>query len=342
MADVLLVSSLKVRHNLPLNLNIEDLIDFDQEIEYSTYDSYLREKGKVTVSSDSVIYRNGVADSETIVGAQYLTYYRYRHFIKKRLFSTQVRLAKGNPYLFVTDQWSMGHFHWICDTLPRIWLIRDKTKLFSLLLPDLPYFRTVALESFDLLGLKFKEIIWLKEDAFYHVPELYFVSPLHRSGHFHPGVMKEIKEKFLMGLHGGDNRIYISRGKQKVRKIVNEHELLPILKEYKFDVIYGEEFTLKEQLKLISDANILMGIHGAGLANAIFQQSKTNLVELRVKENAPSNVGYWHLADAMDINYYYYNGMPDSDLPLVGKGGNLVIDINGFEKKLLNRFGEFR
>ena len=64
-------------------------------------------------------------------------------------------------------------------------------------------------------------------------------------------------------------------------------------------------------------------------------QPGSNVIELRRKENGPSNVGYWHLADSLDHNYYYYNGIPDSDKPLVGQGCNLTIPMADFEKKIV-------
>ena len=61
----------------------------------------------------------------------------------------------------------------------------------------------------------------------------------------------------------------------------------------------------------------------------------SNLVELRKKENNASNVGYWHLAGCLRQNYFYFNGNPDTDQPLVGRGCNLIIDPEAFEEKVL-------
>jgi hypothetical protein len=59
------------------------------------------------------------------------------------------------------------------------------------------------------------------------------------------------------------------------------------------------------------------------------------VVELRKKENRSSNVAYWHLADCLGHKYYYFNGIPDNDRPLVGHGCNLNIDLAGFENFVL-------
>lgn len=337
MTDVLLANSISVSHNWPFNLDQDDIIDFEQEKDYLTYNSLLKEKGQVIVSPDSVIYKRGVLDIETTASPAHISYYRYRHFFKKRVFSKQINLPKGQAFLLATDLWSAGHFHWICDVLPRLWLLREQASQFSLLLPDVPYLRSIGVESFELLGIQFREIIWMKADSFYHVPELYFISPVQRSGHMHPVILGQLREQMLPDLVPGTKRMYISREKAAYRKIINESEFTGLLKQNGFDVFIGEDFTLRQQAHLFSQAHTLLGIHGAGLANAIFQHPGSNLVEIRRKENGPSNVGYWHIADALRHRFYYFNGEPDSPLPLVGRGCSLKIDLQAFERKVLQK-----
>src|SRR6185436_7043976 len=101
------------------------------------------------------------------------------------------------------------------------------------------------------------------------------------------------------------------------------------------EIIVAEGISLAEQVKIFSSAQILLGIHGGGLVNLLFMEPGGKLIELRKKEGGTSNTGYWHLADSVDQSYYYYNGIPDSDKPLVGKGCNLTIPIEDFEEKIL-------
>lgn len=331
-----LCDAVQISHPFPANMQDEDLSDFEAEASYETYGGRLRYLGKAGVSPESVIYKNGFLLRESLVLPGYAAYYQFRHQFKKRLFSPKVRLARGKKYLLVTDNWSSGHFHWIADVLPKLILMKDKAAEFVLLLPDLPYLRNIGLESLDLLGIRFEEVLLMRPDAFYKADDLYYIPRIASSGQFDVSLMKQVKNTLCNQQQPGSRRIYISRSKAACRKVLNENELIPVLHRYGFDIFNGEDYNLKEQAGLFSGAQILMGIHGAGLANCIFMPEGSKLIELRKKENGPFNVGYWHLADAVGQKYYYFNGKPDSSLPLVGRGSNLIIDIKSFEADILS------
>ncbi|MBI5370451.1 MAG: glycosyltransferase family 61 protein [Sphingobacteriales bacterium] len=331
-----LSDAVQTRHPFPANMQKEDLADFEAGASYSTFGGRLQYVGKAGISPESVIYKNGVLLRDSLALPGQATYYQYRHQVKKLLFSPKIRLARGKKYLLVTDSWSSGHFHWIADVLPKLILVKDKAAEFVLLLPDLPYIRTVGLESLDILGIRFEEVVLMRPEAFYKADELYYIPAITISGQFDVSLMKQLKNALCDQLRPGTKRIYISRSKAAVRKVLNENELIPFLHRYGFEILNGEDYNLKEQARLFSEAGILMGIHGAGLANCIFMQEGSKLIELRKKENGPLNVGYWHLADAVGQKYYYFNGKPDSNLPLVGSGCNLTIDPGILESVILN------
>lgn len=335
--DILLKSSVEVNHRLPENLAQDDTDDFEKETNYFTDDSYLKCIGRARVSPDSVIYRNGVLFSESLASSGQQSYYRFRHLVKKLFFSKNVSLPPNKKYLLVTDSWSAGHFHWFVDVLPKLLSIKGRAHEFVLLLQDAPYLKNIGLESFDMLGLNFEDVVLMEEKSFYKVNNLYYISRISVSGHMHPGVMKELRDKFLPDLTEGNKKIYISRNKAVYRKVVNEEEFAGKLKDYGFEIFIGEDFSLKEQAAIFSSAKTLVGMHGAGLANCIFMHPGSNVVELRKKEYGPSNVGYWHMADSLDHRYYYFNGIPDSDKSLVGQGCSLSIPVKEFENSVLEK-----
>ncbi|MBI5857855.1 MAG: glycosyltransferase family 61 protein [Sphingobacteriales bacterium] len=333
----LLKPSIEVEHDWPVNMAPEDLDDFEKERKYRTDDSFLKCLGKARVSSNSVIYKNGILVKESLVLPAQRSYYQYRYLAKKLFFSKGVTLAPNKKYLLVTDNWSAGHFHWFCDVLPKLLCIKDRAGEFVLLLQDVPYLRTIGLESLEMLGLNFDEIVWMKDTAFYKVPGLYYISRMSVSGHMHPGVMKELRKTFLPETAAGKKNIYITRNKAIYRRVVNEDEFCKRLKDYDFEIYIGEDHSLKEQAQIFSTAKTLIGVHGAGLANCIFMHPGGNVIELRKKENGPSNVGFWHLADSLGHRYYYFNGIPDSAKPLVGRGCNLTIPVNEFDESILKK-----
>ncbi len=333
----ILIPAIQVQHRWPVNMADCDVTEFKDQSCYRTFDSYLKKINNAWVSPDSVVYHKGLLIKETLASQDHRSYYRMRHLAKKILTGKKIRLDNNKKYLLVTDLWSAGHFHWFVDVLPKLLCIENAVNEFTLLLPDISYIRSIGLESLELLKLRFEDIILMKETELYKIKNLYYISSVTRSGQMHPELMKKLQHKFIGESKPANKRIYISRDKAPFRKVVNETAFIEVLKNNGFDILYGEDLSLAEQVNIFSTCDTLLGIHGAGLTNCIFMQPGKNVIELRRKENAPSNVGYWHLSDSLDHKYYYYNGIPDSEMPLVGKGCDLTIPLIDFEKHILQK-----
>lgn len=336
----LLLSPNLIKRNFPVNISQDDLGDFEQEANTTTSPVYYNRFRNVMLSPDSVIYKNGLLVKDSLVSRDQFSYYQFKHYLKKRFFSKTVHLNNSQTYLLATDNFSDGHFHWFCEVLPRLFLIRNRTRDLVLLLPGRPYNQTIALESLSLLGIEFADILYMNDQHSYKIRNLDFVTNPSVKG-LNPDLFKPIQEKLGAGRPQGKKRIYISRQKARFRKVLNEQKLTPLLRDYGFDIINGEDFSLRDQADLFSSAGTVMGIHGAGLTNAMFMHPGSNLVELRKKEGKAANVAYWHLADSLSHRYYYFNGTPDTPGPLIGKGCNLDIDLPAFERLVLNKL-EYR
>ena len=311
-----------------------DLIDFSKEQTYSTYDSYLKLFNNVKVSASSVIFKNGCVVADSLYNQSSRFYYQTRYLLKKMLSGKKVRLVDNKKYLLATDQESVGHFHWFTEVLPRLYCVKDLAREFVLLLPDHPYVRQIGLDSLELLRLNFEDIRLMESDEFYKVRNLYYVSKLSRTGQPLDDIMQLVNKKFLGNRKRGRTRIYVSRENADFRKVLNEKEVFNFLQNYGFETLRGEEFSLSEQIDIFSKCDTLLGIHGAGLTNCFFMFPKSKVIELRRKEAATNN-GYWHLADSLKHDYYYYNGIPDSDKSIIGRGCNLTIPIDDFHRKIM-------
>lgn len=131
-----------------------------------------------------------------------------------------------------------------------------------------------------------------------NVEELAFVT-------INPSVVKNmsnfIKSKFsnLLTEKQGHRRIYIDRRNAKNRKIVNESEIVDYLKNKGFEIIKPENLTLKQQVDIFSESEIIISASGAGLTNLLYCNSFVRVIELV----APTGeVGFWvDFAKKLDI-----------------------------------------
>jgi capsular polysaccharide biosynthesis protein len=78
-----------------------------------------------------------------------------------------------------------------------------------------------------------------------------------------------------------ERRIFLGRSQRRSRALLNQGDLLPSLQEGGFEIVDTDELTLGDQMALFGAARVVVGNHGAGLANLIFRIGQpVELVEL--------------------------------------------------------------
>jgi len=201
----------------------------------------------------------------------------------------------SGTYISLLSYWShtLNFAHWLMDCLPKLALIdsldSSVKKDLKFIIPDNspPY----IVDSLKLLGIQEDQTIQIQEESI-TVENLILCRPAEKAGRPKKMHFLAIRNKLLSSLideenvHLASKRIYVSRS-QSSRKIVNEAEILQILTKYNFEVIHCENMSLTEQIKIFSEAEIVLGPHGAGIYNQTFCHSGTSIIEIYNKE-------YWH------------------------------------------------
>ena len=87
----------------------------------------------------------------------------------------------------------------------------------------------------------------------------------------------------------GDIRIY-KNGKQRLsRKIKNIQPMIKLIRhKYKIKEIVLDNMTMHQQLKLFANCKCLIGVHGAGMTNAIWLQDNSLVIEIRSNRHPKS------------------------------------------------------
>lgn len=100
-------------------------------------------------------------------------------------------------------------------------------------------------------------------------------------------------------------RIYISRSCR--RNIINENELIALLKTFDFTIIEDKPRSISEQISIYYNASFIIGPHGASFSNVIWCQPGTHLMELFSPNYTPDF--FLFLATVMEMTYSaYYEG----------------------------------
>jgi capsular polysaccharide biosynthesis protein len=178
-----------------------------------------------------------------------------------------------------------NYFHWLFDVLPRLHILKlsgvyDGIGLFFVPSTDYAFQR----ESLACLGIGQDRII--ASTAIRHIRARRLIATDH------PSVTETIRgwacvflrDAFLK--HGrkparAAARIYLSRkDSANERRIVNEDQLVAELEKMGFVALAATDFSFAEQVGLFAGAEMVVGAHGAGLANLVFCGAGTKVVEI--------------------------------------------------------------
>jgi hypothetical protein len=76
------------------------------------------------------------------------------------------------------------------------------------------------------------------------------------------------------------SRLYITRRGSKLRQILNEEEVISALEKLGFTVLQSKWDNHPEQIAAFGGAEMVVGVHGAGLTNIIFSAPGTKVLEI--------------------------------------------------------------
>jgi len=167
----------------------------------------------------------------------------------------------------------IGYYHLLTHALPRVMHLRD------IEVPELLWGKMgeTALKVRSFLEPSTNTVTTAR---WVFVNELFLVTTGNDVGYLHPSDAKLIRQfsKSNKSKSRSNLKVYVSRRKSR-RSLHIEAVLEDILWKKGFEIVYAEELSLREQEDLFSRSNVVMGIHGAGLNNAIFGDS-VHLIEI--------------------------------------------------------------
>lgn len=201
-------------------------------------------------------------------------------------------------------------YHWLCDVLPRLDLIRRSSLLHGA--PERYIVNSAVTdfqrESLETLGIDRAQVVESMWHPHVTADALVVPSLAERPGYISDWAVDFLRDTFRHGPPpvGAPQRIYVSRGHATHRRVANEGEVLARLGELGFDKVEMESLTLRAKAEVLAGAEVIVGPHGAGLTNAVFCSAGCKVVELF----SPLGVNpvYWRLSCAAGLDYYYVIG----------------------------------
>jgi hypothetical protein len=324
-------------------LTVKDLV----ERELAIGGSLVANLGKVTIKADSllVLVNEHLAITEGYGDARWLRYqvktwpnahHHLECFVGKRFglkrkmhinaYDTlEDILVIDRPCLYLTArQDDKNIYHWLYETLPRLYSLDVIPQL-----RELPLLVRDPLTAFQLATLKrlgvYNEIIPTFGKSVL-ANALYFASipsptTAHRESVLWLRASLASTEPSEAPLKR--RRLFISRSDAKIRRVINEEEVLRQLAPLGFERIVMSGLTLAEQIAAFKSAEFIVMAHGAAGANLIFASLDCRVIELH-SPKWPNSV-YYTICKALGHEYSYMFGLHQNKL--------LDYSIDGFALK---------
>ncbi len=281
-----------IKLSLPKVVNKDFHISEEYKCEAKLPDTYLAELNDVTVfaGTDLILADNIVLYDEIDRNEEYKYGIKSKHVIDNILENRiRIKIPKKvksiESGIHFTKDHSYNYFHWLVECLPRLSLIKSIDKHVPLLIDkDMP---PQLLEALHLLNLDGRKLIKLAKTESYKVEKLYYPSQLsiihdnyntvyyHKDAVYSPTAINFVRNTVLKAYHlthtqRRNRKIYISRKNSDYRQLLNTTNVENILIVRGFEIVFPEYLSFYAQVQLFSEASIIIGQSGAGMANLIF------------------------------------------------------------------------
>lgn len=238
--------------------------------------------------------------------------------------------------------WHENYYHWLIDALPRLGVLEAAGRNFRelpIIVPD-PLTRFQS-QSLDALGIGTDQRIPF-DGSSVRVDELVWASAAAPIGFCSSFIPRWLRNQFVPpegpsasvdGEVRQRRRLFVSR---RVRSVANEEELWPILDRHRFELVRPETLSFTDQVALFASAEMVVGPHGAGMANVVFGR---DLSVLELFQPGYLNTGPAQVCRAAGHVYRAMVGTPVAR-PGPAKDTDIHLDPAEFERILIEMTGD--
>lgn len=236
--------------------------------------------------------------------------------------------------------------HLVRECLPALLTLKEAGEDFRLLNFIMPSTNNDTLELLFSLGVPSENILqmdskWIEFEELI-LPCFGSLGHLHTPTKYYTDTSILLRNQVLKSSHKiiAPQRIYVSRKNAKMRRLLNEDVLHSGLLKRGFTIIEPGEYSKKHQVILFSKAEIIVGQHGMGIANAAFSQNLKLIFE--IMSTTYNRISYFRTAQLLNCDYATYYVEPEDRkyaLP-TDPSGDILVDPAVFFKFLDSQISE--
>jgi capsular polysaccharide biosynthesis protein len=193
----------------------------------------------------------------------------------------------GGLSLCLTGPWSWNYFHWLMQYLPILRIaetIHPLSEIDHVIVrgPVKPF----HLESLTEFGIPPHKVISIEADQSMLIENMLVTTVPCDNFRYSSWAISLLKEMTPYNQEKS-GPIFLDRPVPNNRRIVNSEEVLSLLTGYGAKIIDCGKLSFREQINLASSTRLIIGVHGASLANCVFSSPGTTLLELMPRNYTP-------------------------------------------------------
>lgn len=238
---------------------------------------------------------------------------RVRHPDLQRQHLPGVERLRGEAFV-ISCPYANNYFHFLFDSLPRLLDLEESSSCRVILNDE----RVYQKEYYELLGLPLERRVTVSGSSHWKPDKLILPSiplpELNMLGAVAPHACDFLR-RFLdhsrvCSQTSSARKIWI--GRRAGRNYANADAVSEWMLRHEFTECFLEELSVIEQIALFRDADVVAGVHGAGLANLVYCRPGTRVVEV-----LPEHWGwpfYRSLSAAVGLDYRCVSATADEPL----------------------------
>lgn len=215
-----------------------------------------------------------------------LGFSRAPHVHKPAASASSLRAGPVDEYpelVSLRDTGEENYYHFYNDVLAKLFFLEERLGLS----PDVPLL--IAKRLYDQPFFQYflahpylRNRHWVVQDQqSIRSRRTYFCKPLTHTPHYYARILDMVLVTDRASLDAPERRLFITRSPQRLRFVENNAEIAAVCQELGFEAVDFDEITLPQQIRAMSQARYVVGIHGAGLANMLFRGGRPlGLLEL--------------------------------------------------------------
>jgi hypothetical protein len=254
------------------------------------------------------------------------------HPIFSRWHLPKSRLLNGRIAIAVTPEASGNYYHWLLDLVPRVLLLKHAAQNFS-------NYDTLLVngsranyerEILGALGVPPEKTRYVDSRERFQIASAVF--PSLDINVIAPWKVHRLRDLPFSGKPNQHRRLYLSRARAAVRRIANENEISEMLRHRNFEIIEAENLSWREQADLFACASVIVAPHGAALANIVFCQPGTRIVEISTRPGYRD--WFWQLAAVAGLSYEVLEAQRSGSFSGPSENSDMIISRENFERLL--------